>query len=241
MRYGLAVLIAVCLLLNLSGCGGQNPQKQPVRLESTEWNDVWIINADKSDLPRVLMVGDSIVVGYGSRVEKALAGKAYCGQYATSKYCGNPDYLSELEIILKRHRYDVIHINNGLHGLEYSQPVYRQDLERLLVVLKKYAPKAQLIWATTTPVRMGNQVDKFNPEQNGIVIRLNEIAIKLMRENDIPVDDLYAVVKDHPEYSANDGLHYNDAGRDELAKAVTREILERLHPQGPAIDNTKSK
>ena len=45
--------------------------------ERIEWADIWVTDADKSDLPRVLLIGDSITRGYFDGVEKPLAGKAY--------------------------------------------------------------------------------------------------------------------------------------------------------------------
>jgi hypothetical protein len=50
--------------------------QEPIR-ERFEWADIWVTDADKSDLPRVLLIGDSITRGYFDGVEKQLAGKAY--------------------------------------------------------------------------------------------------------------------------------------------------------------------
>ena len=35
---------------------------EPIR-ERTEWADIWVTDADKDDLPRVLVIGDSITRG----------------------------------------------------------------------------------------------------------------------------------------------------------------------------------
>jgi|SRR6056297_1834028 len=53
--------------------------------ERIEWADMWVTDADKDDLPRVLVIGDSITRGYFGEVEKHLAGKAYCARLTTSK------------------------------------------------------------------------------------------------------------------------------------------------------------
>ena len=47
---------------------------EPIR-ERIEWADIWVTDADKDDLPRVLLVGDSITRGYFGEVEEHLAGK----------------------------------------------------------------------------------------------------------------------------------------------------------------------
>ena len=95
--------------------------KEKPLLESIEWSDTWVENADRQDLPRVLLAGDSIVQGYFGVVKERLTGEASCARYSTSKYIGDPDYLVELELLLKRYRFKVIHINNGLHGWEYTE------------------------------------------------------------------------------------------------------------------------
>ena len=89
------------------------------KLERIEWTDIWITDADRDELPRVLLVGDSIVRGYYDGGEKALSGKAACARHTTSKYLGNPDYAGE-----------VIHINNGLHGLDCMEEECRKGLPK---------------------------------------------------------------------------------------------------------------
>lgn len=44
--------------------------EEPVR-ERIEWIDIWVTDADKDGLPRVLLVGDSITRGYFGAVDGA--------------------------------------------------------------------------------------------------------------------------------------------------------------------------
>ena len=110
-RYCIWVLIMASILVCTYGCSA--PQ---AKLEGTEWSDIWIAKANDNNKPRILLVGDSIVTGYYYATANNLSGKANCAKYATSKFLANPDYLAELSLILKRYNFDVIHINNGLHG-----------------------------------------------------------------------------------------------------------------------------
>ena len=126
--------------------------EQPVR-ERIEWADIWVTDADKDDLPRVLLIGDSITRGYFGEVEKHLAGKAYCARLTTSKCVSDPFFPDEVQLLLKQYRFAVIHFNNGLHGWGYTEEQYRDGLLRLMETFKKHAGEAKLIWATTTPVR----------------------------------------------------------------------------------------
>src|SRR5208282_584152 len=120
------LFVQVGMMVSERALAKENPQ-----LEKTEWNDIWVYDATQNDLPRVLLVGDSIVRGYFDATRKDLTGKAYCARYATSMFLGNPDYLDELKLILKRYRFSVIHINNGLHGWTYTEEQYRQSLPKL--------------------------------------------------------------------------------------------------------------
>ena len=62
----------------------------PVRRENIEWCNIWIPDATRTDLPRVLLIGDSICNGYHTGVEKALQGKGLVAMLATSSALGDP-------------------------------------------------------------------------------------------------------------------------------------------------------
>ena len=200
-------------------------------LERIEWSDIWVVNANEDHLPRVLLVGDSIARAYFGVVEKALDGKANCARYATSKFVGAPSYLAELEILLKIYKFDVIHINNGLHGFGYTEEQYKASFPKLLETLKKYAGGASLIWAATTPVRKSGNLSQLNEERTARVKERNRIAVAFMKEHDIPVNDLYALVKHHPEFYGNDGTHFNNEGIAAQGKQVADIVLQYLPNQ----------
>lgn len=202
-------------------------EETPPILERIEWNDLWVVNANASDRPKVLLVGDSIVKGYYAGVEKELGEKADLSRFATSLFLGNPDYLTELRTLLRRYTFEVIHINNGLHGFGYTEEQYRQGIADLLALLKTEAPHARIVWCTTTPMRDSGDLSKFK-EDNPRVIERNKIALEALGQHGIPVDDLYTLVADHPEYYAQDGVHFSEAGRAAQAKQVAETILPLL-------------
>jgi len=124
---------------------------------------------DKPGLPRVLLIGDSISIGYTLPVRKLLAGKANVHRAPTN--CGPTTRgLAQLDKWLGNGKWNVIHFNWGLHDLKYMDdrgrlvPVekghqqvpieqYAKNLEELVKRLKKTG--AKLIWASTTPVPEG--------------------------------------------------------------------------------------
>ena len=230
-------MLLLILLVQAGVMASQRAQaKEKPLLEGTEWNDIWVYDATQNDLPRVLLVGDSIVRGYFDAVRKDLAGQAYCARYATSMFLGNPDYLDELKIIWKRYRFSVIHINNGLHGWGYTEEQYRQALPKLMETLKKYGKGAVVIWATTTPRRSPEMVAPLVTDNEKVKER-NRIAVEYMTQHGIAVDDLFGLVAEHPEYYnlPQDGTHFNAQGQAVEGKQISEIILRSLTSKTAAV------
>ncbi len=198
-----------------------------IHREAIEWTDVWMPNMNKNDLPRVLLIGDSITRGYYAGVEQNLKGKAYVAHITTSKAVGDPALLSELAAFLAEAKFDVVHFNNGLHGWAYSDEEYRQGLPELLATIRKGAPGAKLIWAATTPTRRNREP---GPDHGRIQVR-NAAAHEYFTAQGVATDDLYTLMVDHFDLHT-DGVHFNAAGCAILAEQVAREIEKRL-PAAP--------
>lgn len=198
-----------------------------VKRENIEWLDVWLPNSNDHALPRVLLMGDSITRGYYSKVEANLKGKAYVGRLTTSKSLGDPALLDEVALVLRQIRFDVIHFNNGLHGRAYTEEEYAAAFPDLIAALRRHAPGAKLIWATTTDVRVAKSVEQVDP-MTARVLRRNEATVAVAKREKIPVNDLLAVIKDHPECHAQDGVHFNEQGSALLARQVTAEVTKLL-------------
>src|SRR6266550_1322543 len=130
----------------------------PPARESIEWCDIWISHANETNLPRVLLIGDSIARDYYPEVEKHLAGKAFVARLATSRFLADPVLLKEIELVLNEAKFDVIQFNNGMHGWQHSEAEYRNGLPKLIKTIRAHAPQARLIWANTTPLRDGKGV-----------------------------------------------------------------------------------
>jgi hypothetical protein len=202
--------------------------------EKYEWSDMWVANADvENGAPRVLLVGDSIVRGYYGGVEKNLGEGVNCARYSTSKFLSHPDYLAELGVMIKRFHFDVIHINNGLHGWGYSEEQYKVGLEALVTFLQKESPNSKIVWCMTTPVR--DSKDLSNPDADKLprVEARNAIAAEIMKKHEIAIDDLYAVVVEDDANFSPDGVHFSDAGKEKQAKQVA-EVVRPLLPAAKA-------
>jgi acyl-CoA thioesterase-1 len=183
---------------------------------------------DVPGLPRVLLLGDSISIGYTLAVREALKGRA--NVHRAPENCSATSHaLNRLERWLGEGKWDVIHFNFGLHdaklppeGVRHAPPdVYEQNLRRLVARLK--ATGAKLIWATTTPVPYGGVLA---PDRRfGDIAAYNAVASRVMKEHNIPVNDLNRAVAPHLErYLRPRDLHYTTEGSKFLAEHVVRSL-----------------
>jgi hypothetical protein len=209
MRAALIPILAIAQLVSA---------EEPIR-ERIEWADIWVTDANKNDLPRVLLIGDSITKGYFGAVEKRLAGKACCARLTTSKCVSDPFFPAEVQLLLKQYKFAAIHVNNGLHGWGYTEEQYRDGLLRLMNTFQKHAGDAKIIWATTTPVRERDNLQQISERTERVIAR-NQIAAEIMKEHDIPTNDLYGLVEQHPDWHSGDGVHFNGKGREAQGAAV---------------------
>jgi len=205
-----------------------NPEavlQDEVKLEKNDWSNVWIEDANTDDKPRFLFVGDSITEGYYSRVKERLVDHYSLGRYTTSKFINNPDYRSELEIVLQRYKFEVILLNNGLHGWGYEEADYQEGLELLIQLLNQFSPEATIIWCQTTPIRQEENTEYLDILNQRVIAR-NQLANKIMNENNYPIIDLYQEMIGFPEYYRIDGFHFTDKGRTAQAEFISSFTLE---------------
>ena len=200
----------------------------PPKRENIEWLDVWMPKTNDTGLPRVLLIGNSITRQYYPEVEKQLNGKAFVARLSTSKSVGDPGLLQEVALILSYAKFDVVHFNNGMHGLDYSEQEYAAAFPDLYHTIRKYAPDAKLIWANTTPVRTGEKMDKFAPRNERVKER-NRIACDFLKDKNVQINDLYAIaVNNTAFYGGKDGIHLQPIGVKALANQVADQIKMAL-------------
>lgn len=197
---------------------------------------------DRPGLPRVLLIGDSISIGYTLPTRKLLEGQVNLHRIATN---GGPTSkgLQHLKRWLGEQKWDVIHFNWGLHDLCYRHPnsnvqgrrdkvkgtvthsvdEYTRNLEQLVAALKK--TKATLIFATTTPVPEGEAGRKLGDD-----LRYNKAARAVMARHGVEINDLHQVMKGKMgKFGVRPGdVHFKPAGSQLLAEAVATAIRKAL-------------
>jgi hypothetical protein len=206
----------------------------------------------KTKLPKVLIIGDSISIGYTAHVIKALEGKA-----AVQRHKGNAGPtmrgLVHIDQWLGDTKWDVIHFNWGLwdmYGWAYakedrSPAMYEKRLRKLVARLKKTG--AILIWGTTTPacpdaektmLKRFKTRTVFTPAAEKAYL---DAALRVMKENKIRVNDLHAFIK--PELKkyavATDNVHYTKEGSKKLGKQVANSIEKTLKVEHTNSSNKK--
>ncbi|MBN2269850.1 MAG: family 43 glycosylhydrolase, partial [Sedimentisphaerales bacterium] len=197
-----------------------------------------LMGKEQAALPNVLIIGDSISIGYFPSVKELLEDKAVVVHNP-----GNAQHtrfgLDKLDQWLGQSKWDVIHFNHGLHDLKYvdekgkNVPVekgrqqvpideYEKNLEELVKRLKSTG--AALIFASTTPVPDGTGI-----RVQGDAKKYNVVAERVMKKHGVAVNDLYSFAMLRlGEIQRPKNVHFNDAGSRLLAEQVAVAILSKL-------------
>ncbi len=212
---------------------GASPAKNPPPTLANE--PAFAPVTDDPKLPRVLLIGDSISIGYTLPVRELLAGKANVHRPPEN---GGPttNGLARLASWLGTGKWDVIHFNWGLHDLkimadgqrQVSPEAYEENLR--VLVRRLQATGAKLIWASTTPVPDG----KLSPvRHNADVLVYNAIAGRIMGEHRIAVDDLYNFAQPRlAKIQRPTNVHFTAEGSAALARPVAASIEAALSEAG---------
>ncbi|MEI8038930.1 MAG: SGNH/GDSL hydrolase family protein [Verrucomicrobiota bacterium] len=184
-------------------------------------------------LPRILYYGDSISHGYGEPFSTLMKDKAYC--YHWGHFVGGVGSFptAAFEAAAAAEPFDIIIFNNGLHSLKWSPDKVTDGqieavVRNMVQAFRKGAPKAKLVWASTTPVTAGGSPVTGLGELNPIVLRINTLAEKVMKEEGVDSVDLYALLKDHLNLAAGDTLHWSSEGYQLIAAALQKKCDELL-------------
>jgi acyl-CoA thioesterase-1 len=194
----------------------------------------------KPGLPNVLLIGDSISIGYMIPARQALEAEANVWRPPVN--CGPTTRgLESLESWLGDRKWDVIHFNFGLHDLKYLGPnnknladpdaatshqqvpidQYAENLRKIATRLKQTG--ATVIWCQTTPVPEGAQ-----GRVPGDAQRYNEAAAKVMSELDVRTDPLFDVASENAKLQRPANVHYTPEGSEVLGKQVAKAVRSAL-------------
>jgi lysophospholipase L1-like esterase len=195
-----------------------------------------LIAATSDKVKNVLIIGDSISIGYTPFVQKALA-PAITVAHNPGNGGSTIRGVDSLEVWLDNKEWDMVLFNFGLHDLVHKDAQnkydvngkvsvtldqYRTNLEKIVAKLKETT--AVLVFVTTTVVpenSAGRMVE--DPA------KYNQVALEVMKKNGIQVIDLYTASQTiHPQNSKPGNVHYSDAGYELLAAPLVKTIQALL-------------
>tara|TARA_R110002096_G_scaffold285473_1_gene479274 strand:- start:996 stop:1634 length:639 start_codon:yes stop_codon:yes gene_type:complete len=186
-------------------------------------------------LPRVLIIGDSISLGYTPLVVEQLKGTAEV-VHNTGNAGPTQKGLESIGEWLGDTQWDVIHFNWGLWDMyhwryedfDQSPEAYEKNLESLVARLEE--TDAKLIWATTTPACPAPEKKKLVQVDSETEAKYLAAALRVMTKHEIEVNDLNALmVPKRNEYGlADNDVHYSPEGSQMLAKQVAEVISYAL-------------
>ncbi len=189
-----------------------------------------------SALPRVLLIGDSIVNGYRGTVCQELTGIATVDTWLTPLHLKSDKLHDDLKRVLAQAPYAVVHFNIGLHGWppgRIPEGEYEPALRAYVETLKTNAGNAQFIWGSTTQITVRDKPSELDPEHNPTIVERNEIAARVMEDMGVEVDDLYTLMSDKLSLAKGDKYHWQTEARQLQGKQVAEFIRKALEEESP--------
>ena len=230
----LALMIAASVLVGGTIDGMSAEKKKKTKRKP---NPAMAPIKDVKGLPRVLLIGDSISIGYTVPTREFLKDKANVHRIPVNGG-PTPSGLKSIDSWLGKGKWDVIHFNFGLHDIKHVKPdtgknsndpadpqqadleQYRNNLTSIVEALK--ATKGRLVFATTTPYPDTVSKPLRSP---GMPERYNQAALSIMKRNGISVNNLHDfVVPRMAILQRPDNVHFTDTGYEALAEQVVTAI-----------------
>ena len=191
----------------------------------------------KIENPQILLIGDSIRMGYCAIVKAELEGVADV-RYPDGNGCNTQHVLISLgswaklcspeetaAVQFNCGHWDVAHWDSEAEPLT-SLGEYEHNMERIITRLRGYFPKAVLIAATTTPMNPSYPPCSC-PRTNEEIRQYNAALIRAAEKYGVRVNDLFGVAEDWDSSCYRDYCHFQEPSYLALGKA-TAEFLRKV-------------
>ncbi|EMI42339.1 SGNH/GDSL hydrolase family protein [Rhodopirellula sp. SWK7] len=228
------------------------------RMRNCSGEHYMIQRAEMEDdaLPRILVVGDSISMGYRGFISEHFEGEAYVDYWVSSgvEWYGKDinaegsDAAAAWRGVLSHGPYDVITWNamtlhwwNDQHETRCPIETLARNIGDASDVVRRLAPATELIWIRCTPIRsnLKDGTPTLENADHARITRYNAIVDGVMHERAIPVVDLtpIAISQMHRiSRGASDTLHWpRDTSRlfaEHIVQTIERSLKNRLRTQG---------
>ena len=184
-------------------------------------------------MKKIVLIGDSIRLGYETYVKEALAGVAEV--FSPKENCRFAEYILRYLMSWKAdwgacEEIELVHWNVGLWDVSHlygedtitTPDYYEEALKRIVRQMRRFFPNAKLVFATSTAVIESGYSENFC-RYNQDIEKFNEIAVRTLLPMGVEINDLYAVTKDMPESYHSDKTHFNTK---EATKQIGDQILQ---------------
>ena len=201
------------------------------------------LSSSTREKPSILIIGDSISIGYTPFVKESLLEKANVFHNpGNAQHTGTG--VEKIEEWIGDVEWDIVQFNWGLWDLCYRHPdskvqgnrdkvngkltytveEYTANLDAIVSKLQKLTD-AKLIFLTTSYVPE-HEAGRFAED----AIRYNEAAKKIMEKYAITVNDIYErSIPIHQKYGkGTDDVHYRQEGYEQLGELVTKFLQTEL-------------
>ncbi len=199
-----------------------------------------LITACNQDIPRILIIGDSISIGYTPFVKENLVHRAdVLHNPGNAQHTGTG--LGKIDEWIGDGNWDIVQFNWGLWDLCFRHPdskvqgnrdkengeitfaidEYAANLDSIVTILQTKT-EAKLIFVTTTYVPE-NEAGRFKYD----AIRYNEAALKIMNKHLVIVNDIYEQsIPIHQEFGMGlDNVHYSKQGYERLGELIAKFLI----------------
>ena len=200
------------------------------------------------DKPRILIIGDSISIGYTPFTKDKLTDKAMVFHNpGNAQHTGTG--LKKIDEWIGNDKWDIIQFNWGLWDLCYRHPdskvqgnrdkengeitytidEYETNLDSIVAILQK-STAAKLVFATTTYIPQ-NEAGRFQND----AIKYNDTAKRVMKKHSVTVNDIYdQSISIHKEFGKGaDNVHYSKKGYEKLGALVAKFLLKEIDSYTP--------
>ena len=194
-----------------------------------------------SGKPSILLIGDSIRIGYCITVRAQLQDVA--NVFFPQENCRNTQNVITRLLAWSKEfpaeQIGLIQFNCGhwdiAHWNGYEEPLtspeeYRRNIRMIIRQLRKLFPNAKLVFATSTAMNPSGLVG-VNPRTNAEIQHYNEIAVETATALGVAVNDLWAITATYPQEKFRDYAHLTEPAFEELGTAVAdylRRMLQEL-------------
>ncbi len=192
---------------------------------------------------KILLLGDSITLGYQKYVKELLEGKCEVVYSDDNGRFVQYSYWLLNQFYKNEGHFDIVHFNNGYWDMNIESPMttplnsieeYCFGLEKIVNFIKSQGSTP--IFATTVPINeKGNSLDNTGVNgtinyDNSWVKEYNLAAKNLMKKLNVEVNDLYEdMLKGPLFYKCEDMLHLSEEGSKVCANKIKDIVLSKLN------------